>query len=96
VAITEEYNRKFLFPMFLKSYYHLHPLFNIESSLAYKIDEHRNLNMFEMMVTTNKLAKELVNQELLIFCKYQLDAKNIKCPLEWWRKHKTMFPTVDF
>jgi hypothetical protein len=31
--------------------------------------------MFEMMVTTNKLAKELVNQELLIFCKYQVMQK---------------------
>jgi len=40
--------------------------------------------------------KELVNQELLIFPKYQMDAKNIKCPLEWWRKHEAMVPTIDF
>jgi hypothetical protein len=25
-----------------------------------------------------------------------VDAKNIKCPLEWWRKHKSMFPIVGF
>jgi hypothetical protein len=51
--------------MFLKSYYQLHPLFKFESSLAYKIDEHRNLNMFEMVVSTNKPAKELVNQKIV-------------------------------
>jgi hypothetical protein len=32
-----------------------------------------------MMVSTNKPIKELVNQEeLLIFCKYDMDAKDIK------------------
>jgi hypothetical protein len=25
-----------------------------------------------------------------------VNAKYIKCPLEWWRKHKTMFSTIDF
>jgi hypothetical protein len=25
-----------------------------------------------------------------------VNAKDIKCPLEWWRKHETMFPTIDF
>jgi hypothetical protein len=25
-----------------------------------------------------------------------VDAKDIKCPLEWWRKHKSMFPIVGF
>ncbi len=25
-----------------------------------------------------------------------MDVKDIKCPLEWWRKHEAMFPTVRF
>jgi hypothetical protein len=40
--------------------------------------------------------KELVNQYLLIFPKYQMDGKKIKCPLEWWRKHEAMVPTIDY
>jgi hypothetical protein len=39
VAITKEHDRKSLFPMLLRSYYHLHPLSEVESSIAYKIDE---------------------------------------------------------
>jgi hypothetical protein len=35
-----------------------------------------------MVVGTCELAKELVNQELLIFLDIR-DAKDIKCPLEW-------------
>ncbi len=25
-----------------------------------------------------------------------MDDKNIKCPLQWWEKHESMFPIVDF
>jgi hypothetical protein len=25
-----------------------------------------------------------------------VDAKNIKCPLQWWEKHENMFPTIGF
>jgi hypothetical protein len=25
-----------------------------------------------------------------------VDAKNIKCPLEWWKKQKFVFPIVGF
>ncbi len=53
------------------------------------------MDVFEMVASTNKPIKELVNQEeLLIFCKYDMDAKDIKWFLEWWwRKHEIMFPT---
>lgn len=27
---------------------------------------------------------------------YQEDAKDIKCTLQRWKKHETMFPKVDF
>jgi hypothetical protein len=49
-----------------------------------------------MVVNINELAKELVNRELLIFCRYYVNAKDIKWPLEWWRKHDTMFSTINF
>jgi hypothetical protein len=71
-------------------------LFEIEISLAYIIDEDGSLDIFEMVVNTSKPTKELVNQELLIFHRYEVDAKNIKCFLEWWRKDKSMFPTIGF
>ncbi len=25
-----------------------------------------------------------------------MDVNDIKCPLQWWEKHKNMFPTVGF
>jgi hypothetical protein len=37
-----------------------------------------------------------VEKELLIFKRYQLDVKDIKCPLQWWQKHEVMFPTIGF
>jgi len=80
--------------MLLKFYHHLYPLFEAKSSLIYIIDENMYLNIFEMVTNINELAKELVNQELLIFHRYQVDAKDINCLLEWWKKHKTMFPTI--
>jgi hypothetical protein len=65
MAIIEEFDRKSLFPMPLKSYHHLHPFFEVESSFAYKIDENKSLDIFEMV-----LAKKLVNRVLFIFHKY--------------------------
>jgi hypothetical protein len=32
----------------------------------------------------------------MIFRCYQVDPKDIKCPLQWWGKHETMFPTIGF
>jgi len=74
----------------------LHPLFEVEISLAYILDEDRSLDIFGMVVNTSKCTKELVSQELLIFHRYEVDAKNIECSLEWWRKDKSMFPTIGF
>ncbi len=37
-----------------------------------------------------------MKRELLIFKRYQLDVKDIKCPLQWWHKHEVMFPTIGF
>jgi hypothetical protein len=54
-------------------------------------NEECSLDIFEMFVTTNELPKEVVNEELLIFRRFQVDVKNIKCPLKWWAKHESLF-----
>jgi hypothetical protein len=41
-----------------------------------------NLDIFEQIASTSELAKELVKKELLVFRKYQLDVKDIKCLLQ--------------
>jgi hypothetical protein len=40
--------------------------------------------------------EEFVTKELLIFRHYQLDSKDIKCPIQWWGKHEAMFHVVCF
>jgi hypothetical protein len=77
-----EHIKKYLFPTFLKSYHHLYPLFEVERLLVHKIDEDNNLDIFKMVASTSELTNELVNQNLLIFHKYQVDTKNIKWLLE--------------
>jgi hypothetical protein len=49
-----------------------------------------------MSIGTNELTKEVVNKELLMFRRFQMDVKDIKCPLEWWAKHESLFPIVAF
>jgi hypothetical protein len=49
--------------MFLKFYHHLHPFLKVESSFAYKIDENKSLDIFEMVANTNKSAKEFVIED---------------------------------
>jgi hypothetical protein len=34
----------------------------------------------------------LNNKEFFIFMHYQMDVKDIKCPLQWWEKHESTFP----
>ncbi len=52
-----------------------------------------NLDIFQMTTRSIELTKELVQRELLIFQHYQVDVKEIKCPLPWCEKHEAMFPT---
>jgi len=60
MSIVEEYDKKSLFPMLLKFYYHLHPLSQVENSFINNIDQYNNLNIFEMITTTNELVKSLL------------------------------------
>jgi hypothetical protein len=81
-AIVEEYDKKNLFPMFKKCYYHLHPLDESERSVVdQRVEEDMNLDIFKMITGTNELTMELVNKELMIFKHYQVDVKDIICPL---------------
>jgi hypothetical protein len=48
--------------------------------------------IFEMIaINTSGLTTKLNNREHFIFMYYQMDVKNIKCPLQWWEKHENMF-----
>jgi hypothetical protein len=46
-----------------------------------RVEKDRSLDIFGMIANTNEPTTELVNRELLIFRRYQMDVKNIKCPL---------------
>jgi hypothetical protein len=61
-----------------------------------QIDEERNLDIFDMFVGTNEPTKEMVNKDLLMFRRVQVNVKDIKCSLEWWAKHEFLFPIVAF
>jgi hypothetical protein len=47
-------------------------------------NQDRSLDIFEQITSINEPTKELVKRELLIFRRYRLDVKDIKCPLQWW------------
>jgi hypothetical protein len=47
------------------------------------VDEDCSLDTFEIITSIRDPTKELVDKELLIFTKFQVDAKDIKCPLQW-------------
>jgi hypothetical protein len=38
----------------------------------------------------------VVNKKLLMFRRFQVDVKDIKCLLEWWAKHKSLFLIMAF
>jgi len=68
--------------MHLKCFYHLHPLVKSERGVVeQKVEEDRNLNIFEMTTNISELVTNLVNRKLLVFRHYQVDFKDIKCPL---------------
>jgi hypothetical protein len=54
-------------------------------------NEKNSLDIFEMSIGTNESTKEVVNKELLMFRGFQLNAKDIKCPLKWWANTSLYF-----
>jgi len=78
----EKYDRISLFFMLIKCYYHLHLLVESERNVVdQRVEEDMSLDIFEIIISTSELAMELVNKELLIFKCYQMNVKNIKCPV---------------
>jgi hypothetical protein len=85
IFIIEEYDRKSLQPMLLKCYHHLHLVENYDvESTKHRSYEDNSLEIFEMTTCTNEPMVELVNKELLIIRRFQMDPEEIKCPLQWW------------
>jgi hypothetical protein len=82
------------FQCFLKSYHHLHSLLQGEDSFPNRNEEDCRLDIFEMVMNSNKPMKKLVSGELFIFQKYNVDAKDIKHPFDMWENHETTFPTI--
>jgi hypothetical protein len=83
--------------MILKCYYYLHRLFEFERGVVdQKVEEYMSLDIFEMTLNTNEATIVLLNNEVFIFMHYQMDVKDIKCSLQWWEKHESMFPTMSF
>jgi hypothetical protein len=86
VALVEEYDRKSLYPMVVKCHEDSHPLVKLETNFANQniFYQDCNLDIFEQTARTSEPVKKLVKRELLIFKRYQLDVKDIKCHLQWW------------
>ncbi len=61
-----------------------------------QIDEESTFNIFEMSIGINEAMKEVVNKELQLFIRFQVDVKDIKWLLEWWAKHECIFPILTF
>jgi hypothetical protein len=82
ISIVEKCDLKSLQPLLLKCYHHLHSVENYDvESTKHKSYKDNNLDIFEMIASTSEPTIELVNRELLIFRRFQMDPKKIKCPL---------------
>jgi hypothetical protein len=70
----------------------------VEFELVVDMQTHEksSLDIFEMSNKTNEPTKEVVKKELQMFKRFQVDVKDIKCPLKWWANHGSLFPTVTF
>jgi hypothetical protein len=55
---------------------------NIKGVLLIKRLKSRRVCIFKMTIITNEPTIVLVNNEFLIFMHYQVDVKDIKCPLQ--------------
>jgi hypothetical protein len=69
--------------MFLKCYYHLYPLVESKKGVVdQRVEEDKSLDIFEITTSTSEPTTKLVNRKFLIFRCHQVDAKDIKCPLQ--------------
>jgi hypothetical protein len=49
-----------------------------------------------MIVNKVELTTKLTYKKLLIFRRYQMDDKNIKCQFQWQENHESKFPIYGF
>jgi hypothetical protein len=97
ISTIKEYDWKSLQPMLLKCYYHLHHVEDCDVEFRERRSyEDNNLDIFEMILSTSEPMTKLVNRKLLIYRRFQVDFKEIKCFLQWWQKNESMFPIVGF
>lgn len=61
----------------LKCHNVFHHLFKFEIVVDQLNDEDVCFDIFEMTIRTTKLIKELMNRELSMFLRYQVDAKGV-------------------
>jgi hypothetical protein len=83
VNIVDEYDKRTSYPMFLKCYHHFHLMTKFVGCVDQTSDENSNLDIFQHIVSTIEPSKELVTKELLIFKRYQVDPRDIKCLSQW-------------
>ncbi len=82
--------------MLLKCYHIFHLMAKFGHMANMQTNEKSFLDIFEMFTEPNEPTKEEVNKELQMFTRFQVDVKDIKCSLEWWAKHVSLFPTMAF
>ncbi len=59
----DEYDRRTLYPMFLKCYHHLHPIIKYFGCVDQTCDEDFNLDIFQKIASTSEPSKELITRE---------------------------------
>jgi hypothetical protein len=50
------------------------------------VDENCSLDIFELIINTNELAKELVNKKIFVFRRFQVDCKKYQMSFSMVRK----------
>ncbi len=81
----------------MKCYHYLHPIVESEIGCANQIIyANSNLDLFQQTPNTSEVAKEFVTKKLLIFKHYEVNPTEIKCHLQWWGKHETLFLLLVF
>ncbi len=83
--------------MLLKCYHYLHPMVESKVEFVDKIKDTKfDLDILEQTHRTSEPTTKLVNREMLIFMRYEMDSKEIKCHFQLWAKHEAIFPILDF
>jgi hypothetical protein len=86
VVLVEEYDKKILYLMLVKCHEHLHPLVRLYKNCVDQdiFEQDCSLDICEQTTPISEPTEELVKKELLVFRRYQLDVKDIKCVFQWW------------